>query len=157
MELQSFRPTGARHRFVLQRPATTLRLKLEEFEAARFRLTVGDIVHQGSGAEIETEIPASTTTAHLDGWLEEHERDEDPTVTWIFALGHVDPHEEIAGVLARLDNLGYRSAQVADAVTAYKRERGLPVSGKIDDAVKQALRSDHDVNRRGRRLGVVPH
>ena len=65
--------------------------------------------------------------------------DEDPSADpWIFdvQLGHLDLVEELTGVRARLENLGYhcgtdnQSDGVAEALVAFQKQNGLTPDGK---------------------------
>lgn len=63
------------------------------------------------------------------------------------AIGNVDPLDTVRGVQARLRNLGYSCGDedgepgpgTAGALRAFQRDRGLPVTGEIDDATRAAL------------------
>jgi hypothetical protein len=67
-------------------------------------------------------------------------------------FGHLDPIETVSGVRKRLSNLGLLLPQGTvdiDAATAAALARfqsfcGLPSSGEIDDATREALRACHD-------------
>jgi hypothetical protein len=66
------------------------------------------------------------------------------------SLGHVDPVEELSGVQARLNNLGFRcdatgtlDAATVDALRAFQGVAGLAVTGEPDDATRAALCTRH--------------
>lgn len=142
------RMTSSRHRFVLSSPKTQLRLRLDELEPVRYRLTVAEVVAEGSGSMIDVDIPASATHAELEIWLEDGV--EEPHLTWAFDLGHIDPHVSPSGGAGRLRNLGYGSADaegsMAEPVRAFQRESSKPVTGELDDVLEE-LRAYHDVDR----------
>jgi hypothetical protein len=67
-------------------------------------------------------------------------------------IGHLDPVEEPSGILQRLRNLGYvpGAAAVLDAdaalrlaVKAFQEDKGLTVSGELDDETVARLKSEH--------------
>jgi Putative peptidoglycan binding domain len=67
-------------------------------------------------------------------------------------IGHLDPVEEPTGVLQRLRNMGYVSpvAQtlggdrgMALALKAFQQAQGLPATGQLDDATRDALADTH--------------
>jgi N-acetylmuramoyl-L-alanine amidase len=65
-------------------------------------------------------------------------------------LGHLDPIDEIEGVQARLQNLGYYSGEVdgemneetVDAIRKFQQDMGLKESGEIDKVFRDKLRSE---------------
>jgi hypothetical protein len=134
--------TGNTHRFVLKRQPTTLRLRLQDLEPQRYRLTVGELVVEGAGSRIDERIPPDASSAQLEIWLGD---EEEPTFVWHLALGQVDPHTEISGVRARLDNLGYRTTDLEDAVSTFQEDHGLPMTGEVDVSLMDALRAEHDL------------
>lgn len=136
------RMTGSAHRFVLKRPPTMLRLRLDDFDPERYRLTVGELVVEGSGPRIDQRIPSNAANARLEIWLNDEEA---PTLVWQLALGHVDPHEEVTGVRTRLHNLGYRTQELGDAVRDFQADHGLSVTGEVNDDLVRALRDAHDL------------
>ena len=69
-------------------------------------------------------------------------------------VGDLDPIEEISGVQARLENLGYRArpgrrgaadrgAALREPVLRFQREHELPATGEIDQAFRDALVAAH--------------
>ena len=66
-------------------------------------------------------------------------------------LGYLDPADEITGVQARLNNLGFRSGEVNGvfgpstevALKDFHMKHGLSQSGKIDEATKNKLIDVH--------------
>lgn len=135
--------TGQRHRFVVNRQPTKLRLRLAGLQPVRYRLTVGERSHQGSGDLVEHTIAPDAESALLEVWLEGDE--EEPRLSFSLALGHVPPFDEQAGIQARLHNLGYRSASVAESVRTFQRSHGLAPTGEADRELAERLREAHDV------------
>jgi hypothetical protein len=66
-------------------------------------------------------------------------------------LGHMDPIDEVSGVQARLNNLGFdcgqadgkMSPQTVAAIKAFQAKAGLSATGEIDQATRDALVSEH--------------
>lgn len=76
--------------------------------------------------------------------------DPEDACVWVVEIGHIRPVEEIAGVQARLNNLGYKAGDVTGEMNDQTRE-ALRVlqqhlghdnpSGELDDATLDALRN----------------
>lgn len=66
-------------------------------------------------------------------------------------LGHIDPIDEVSGVKARLNNLGYdcgeendkMNEETIEAIKAFQENAGLPVTGQIDQATLGEIESVH--------------
>ncbi len=68
-------------------------------------------------------------------------------------LSHLDPIDEISGIQARLNNLGYNRVvgdtdgelgpETTAALRAFQREHNLPVTGELDDATRSELEAAH--------------
>ena len=65
--------------------------------------------------------------------------------TYKLNLGSVDPLSEDSGIQQRLQNLGFGTAAGGPSQTlrAFQRKFGLPVTGQIDDATRNKLKSLH--------------
>lgn len=67
------------------------------------------------------------------------------------AIGHLDPIDVQSGWRARLNNLGYGAGssddpndpKVRSAVEEFQCDQELPVSGEMDEATRETLRSAH--------------
>jgi hypothetical protein len=67
------------------------------------------------------------------------------------ALGHVDPVEEVSGIQARLNNLGFFCGEedgeldplVEQAIMDFQAHHKLEPTGEIDDATKNKLLEEH--------------
>lgn len=78
-------------------------------------------------------------------------RDADEQTEHEFDLSGLDPIDTISGIQARLNNLGYDAGLVDDvwgpqtrcALTEFQKDAGLPASGELNDATRQALLSEH--------------
>ena len=147
------RPTGGRHVFNLLRVGTKLRLRIESSVSFSYRITVGDQSREGTldpGGIIEMPIMPDADDGQLSVWPN-GDRDKDP-IEWDLLLGQLDPVEEVTGVQARLNNLGYSCGKV-DGIVGPKTEAALRdfqemcelvVSGQIDAATRVELRRRHD-------------
>ncbi|MGH7295586.1 MAG: hypothetical protein ACRELB_11660 [Polyangiaceae bacterium] len=142
------RSTEQRHRFVV--PTTTVKLRVfvrsgagDGYEGKRFVLTIGDRKIEGtskSGGLVEAEVPAGAQDARLELWTDDDPDDPSAQVDRALAIGHLDPVETIAGVQARLHNLGYPCAVTGAiddatlvAARAFREKNGLPVPGDDGD------------------------
>lgn len=138
--------TGQRHRFRRVAVPEKFRLRLLDRDGAPragvpYRFTVdGTTVAAETDADgyLEEWIPprAAHATIEIDG--EEIE----------LALGALDPVDCLAGVRARLVNLGYldsgdTDAAVDAAVLAFQLREGLELTGTADDATRARLLERH--------------
>lgn len=70
-----------------------------------------------------------------------------------FDIGHLNPSEFTSGIQARLKNLGYYAGEITgqmdeetgNALSHFQADAGLPVTGELDEATKQALAGRHEV------------
>jgi hypothetical protein len=76
----------------------------------------------------------------------------EPNVSeYTFALGAIDPIDEISGVQGRLNNLGFDCGpadgicgeRTASALRDYQQSRRLPITGEPDDDTRRQLQSDY--------------
>jgi N-acetylmuramoyl-L-alanine amidase len=73
------------------------------------------------------------------------------TQVFILGLGNLNPISEISGLKSRLANLGFykgpidenSDAALKQAISAFQRKKGLPVTGIADDAIKAQVQSLH--------------
>lgn len=145
--------TERRHRFVLQRPRTRLRLRLHDeggpHGGRAYELTVGDEVIEGTTDPegwLDEQVPHGATVGELRLWVE----DGQPPVPLRLEIGFLDPLEETSGVQGRLRALGYTCAVTGAlddgtraALRAFQEERGLSVTGEVDAATREELRAAH--------------
>jgi Putative peptidoglycan binding domain/LysM domain len=69
----------------------------------------------------------------------------------ILQLGSLNPISEVSGLKARLTNLGLYKGPIDDnlddatkeAISAFQRKKGLPVTGIADDATKAQIQQTH--------------
>jgi N-acetylmuramoyl-L-alanine amidase len=138
----------AKHPFTVSRRKAWIRLALKDAAGAplagTYQLTVGSVAAAGSipaSGIVEQAVPVTASSGSLkvvtaDGTSEE----------WELLIGHMDPLDEESGVTARLQNLGFFRADgtLAAAVSAFQQRVGLEVTGVIDDAFREKLKSYYD-------------
>jgi Putative peptidoglycan binding domain/LysM domain len=147
------RPTGARHTWRVKGVPVKLRMVLTWNEAPRanerYTLDVDGAVMVGAtdgDGRIELTIPPGAARGRL------RVGDGDRQETYDLALGHLDPVEDLRGVQARLNNLGFAcgapSGTLDDATRAalgaFQARAGLTPTGEADDATRDRLRQAHD-------------
>src|SRR5688500_2694811 len=138
--------TGARHKAVVSRGATKIRIGLrdpigEPMPGGACILTVDGVAHpvtaDGDGI-VELAIPPDAAEALLEVGGQQFE----------LRIGHLDPIATEAGILARLRNLGYLvddpDAPIDDelvslAVELFQVDHGLTVDGAAREAIADAL------------------
>ena len=75
-------------------------------------------------------------------------RDGDSEESYEVTFGGMDPVTEPSGARKRLKNLGYLSTESEDeslepTLKSYQLNRGLEVTGRLDEATRDALLQDH--------------
>lgn len=152
VRLQTFSlATGTTHRFRRKGIPAGLRLRFTDFDRPRaglpYKLLVdGAPVQEGTldddgHLEARIEPGAKKAMVLLGDPPEEHE----------FLLGHVPPVSAIAGVQARLSNLGYAPGAATDEMTPglgdalrrFQRDWELEETGEPDEATRQKLTEVH--------------
>ncbi len=103
---------------------------------------------------IDVPIPAVAQHGHLMVWFDDDPDDPDPNIDCDLDLGHLDPHDSVTGVQARLQNLGHRcevngtlDEQTLAAARAFRAKAGLPPAeddALLDDAFESHLIKLHD-------------
>ncbi len=135
--------TEQRHTFRRKSAKTLLRIVLQDDEGQPFvdkdyKLEVDGQVYEGTtdgDGLIEQEIPADAEQGELTVWLDEEASGTE--CTWLLKIGHLDPVETMAGIQARLNNLGFDCGEVDGkngpktkaAVSAFQDQHGLTVDG----------------------------
>jgi hypothetical protein len=148
------RAAGAAHRFRLKGIPAMFRIQIFQADEPRagesFTLTVDGVKHEGATSGeglIEVPIPADARKATLVVGSDEERQ---------FLLGRLPPITEIAGVQARLNNLGFDCGgvsgelddQTRDALRAFQERIGLLAEGEPDEETRADLEKWHDeVNR----------
>jgi hypothetical protein len=142
--------TEQKHSFRRKGVPEKLRLKLmagdEPVANENYVIDVDGKVKSGTTdreGNLEESIPPNAKRAKF--WLgaekQEHEID----------LGHLDPVDEITGVQARLNNLGFACGKVdgikgpktAAALRRFQKKHGLEETGEVDDQTRKALVRAH--------------
>lgn len=157
-EKRETRSTAQEHRFQIAMPTVLLRLFLryeDEKPCAdcRYTLKIDNVIHTGrtrNDGLLEQQIPAGASQAEVMLWLEEG--NEEDTIRIPLAVGHLDPVEEVSGVQARLNNLGFScgsvdgvaGAMTEQAIRRFQSAVGLPVTGRMDAQTLNRLRQRHD-------------
>jgi N-acetylmuramoyl-L-alanine amidase len=150
--------TGAKHKIVIRRPKTILRLQVQVHEPHFYELKVVEEIFTGKTdgkSPIEHPVPLTAEDGHIDLWpaREKNEDAKEGLFSWDLKVGHLDPFDTIAGVQARLANLGCYGGPIdgADnddlglAVAAFEKEMGLTLTGDPTNATMQnKLHSVHD-------------
>ncbi|GLR71896.1 peptidoglycan-binding protein [Agaribacter marinus] len=131
-----------------------LKVVVEDFDGNGFAdmaycLEIGGEKFEGktdSSGLIETKIDAGSMSAELTIYLD---KDKKNSVCWPIDIGGLAPHDEIEGLQARLNNLGYacgnekgkNDKSTKKAVNAFKKNNGLADDDVIDQATKDKARS----------------
>lgn len=151
--------TGNRHRFRRRGIPVRFILTVRDAEGvalggARYALRVSEDLYEGTTGEdgrIAQWIAPVARGGTLTLWPG---RDDLPAeVRWPVAIGTLDPIEAIAGVQARLENLGYTcegergtvGEAATDALRRFQRAQELPETGEIDDALRTRLAAVYGV------------
>ena len=149
--------TDASHRFRIRSEPTALRIMLEDEEGEplanmEYSLVIGEQTFEGTtdgDGLLEEEISADASEGELTVTLDEERGNVE--FVWPIMIGNLDPVEEISGVQARLNNLGYNCGEVngelnsrtQEALSNFQRQHDLTVSGETDDETREALQQEH--------------
>jgi len=137
----------AKHPFKISRPTAWIRLAVKDANVValagkKYELSVDSIVTSGSvpaDGVIERSVSVTAEYGTLTVWL-----DETNTEVWSLRIGHMDPLDETSGVEARLSNLGFDCGDLASSVRAFQEKVGLEVTGTVDDALRDKLKTYYD-------------
>jgi N-acetylmuramoyl-L-alanine amidase len=135
--------TETRHTFRLVGKPVKLRVLVQDVDGQplagkKYELRVGAKVQTGvtgSDGLAEVEAPADAEVGELVVWADDQAPDQPDRLT--LKIGHLDPVEELSGVQARLNNLGYDCGpadgvdgeRTQAAVKAFQGDQGLKVDG----------------------------
>lgn len=154
-EKEEPRTTGASHRFQRRGVPAKLRLTVKRGDEVRanepYEIEIDGRTTRGTtgpNGEITVSISPAAKRGRLVVGLGE---DQD---TFELRLGHLQPVEEVEGVQARLNNLGFSCGRefgsvgpaTRIAISAFQQKHGLPVTGEIDDALRSRLVEIHDTH-----------
>ncbi len=141
--------TEQRHRFRRKGEPSRLRLRVLDGDEPRsnqsYVLNVDGVLFSGTTdaeGRLEVGIPGNAKRAEL----------RIGSSTYQLQLGGVDPVSEIAGIQARLNNLGFACGpadgksgpKTMAALNRFRNAAGLPTSNQIDDATRAKLVEWHD-------------
>lgn len=135
------RPTEKRHKFVKTGIRAKLKLKLlDDFQpraGVSYELQVDGVqksgVTDGQGY-LEQWIPPSARRARLlvgKGTIKD---------VYDLRLGELDPIDTEEGIRGRLVDLGFGSDNLNEAINAYQKREGLPITGEANEATRNRLK-----------------
>jgi hypothetical protein len=151
--------TGREHVFRVKVPKRKLVVRVGDgadgfLEGKRYEVRVGGaLLHEGhipGGGTIEHELEPGVTSALLLVFV--HDDDQAAELVYPLEVGHLDPHDALSGVRARLANLGYGPLSRHDgeldddtreALRAFQRKHRLDETGEPDDATRAKLDALH--------------
>jgi hypothetical protein len=150
--------TDRRHTFRLRSMLQFIDVKLHDEEGRPLAGRAYELAYDGkrlrnaTDAEgaIRERVPMDVTSVEATVWLTDG--DPEQKMTWTLQLGHLDPIDTVPGAKKRLANLGYEHGPFDDELDdatvrglhEFQRDHDLPVTGKLDDATKAKLQSEHD-------------
>lgn len=156
--------TGKRHIFRKKGSLTLLRLVLhgedgQPLADVKYQLKIpirqGYKVYENTTRKdglVKHEIPADADEGELTLWIDKEDLGEGYTLP--IKISHLDPVEEITGVQARLNNLGFEcgaidgllGSKTEDAIKAFQeqyKEQGLKANGIADEQTRAKLQELH--------------
>ena len=149
--------TEQKHKFKVTLPKTLLRIVVKDDEekpiaGKPYALVLGKETRKGAtkgDGSVEEKVDVGVTKGELTIWLDK--ADEGDHLFWNIAIGHLDPVDEVAGVQARLNNLGFFCGQpdgrvgrhTIAALKGFQQAAGLKTTGKPDDDTKKKLVETH--------------
>ena len=147
-------PAGAPHSFQLTTHQTRFRVRIQLGVPFTYHLDIEGDAFDGAvadGTVIDVPIPSHARVGKLSLWPN-NETDKDPMALNV-NLGGLDPIEEVTGIQARLNNLGFNSGPVDGkvgpktrrAVRAFQEVSGLDITGEIDDNTRDEIKARHDI------------
>lgn len=150
-ERQESGATNKRHRFRKKGEPAKLRLRLLDDEEEpradkKYILEIDGNLFSGttdSDGRLEHSIPPNAKKGRL---IIEENQDE-----YLLDLGHIDPINEISGIQARLNNLGFyfgaidgvMGPKIGAALKAFQKKYDLKESGQADEATRKKLLDVH--------------
>jgi len=150
------KPTDQEHKFVVKQEKTMLRIVVADedgvpYKQNEYRLTIGDDVYEGKTNDhgmVEQAIDPQAFSGELTVWWRGAPRRR---CTWKLNIGHLDPIEQMSGIQARLNNLGYQSGPVdgirgpitTAAVKKFQTKHKLAVDGIPGPITQGKLREVH--------------
>jgi hypothetical protein len=133
-------PTGQRHTFTKKTVKVTIHLRVLDADKPRanvpYTLIVDGTTLSGNtdgGGFLKQTIPANATRGELSvgtGATKD---------TFELLFGTVDPIDTDEGIAGRLQNLGFVTDNLSEAISAFQRKEKLTVSGDADAATRARL------------------
>jgi hypothetical protein len=144
---QAASAVDAKHPFKISRPTAWLRLAIKDAEGValsgkKYELSVDSGITSGTipaDGLIERAVPVTASEGTLTVWL-----DDTTTQVWSLKIGHMDPIDDDSGIEARLANLGFAYGDLPSSIRAFQECAGLEVTGTIDEALREKLKSYYD-------------
>jgi N-acetylmuramoyl-L-alanine amidase len=154
-------PTDALHSFRLSRPLVKLRIRLldrerQPYKYKKYKIELESSSKTWSGQTtskglVEALIPADATAGKLQLWLTD-EPDGQASMEMPMKIGHLDPADEITGVQARLNHLGFHCGaadgilgpKTSAALTRFQKRYKLNETGEMDGPTCDKLSELHD-------------
>jgi hypothetical protein len=141
---------GAKYKFIRKAVPTKFKLQLKKNATPR--------ANSAYTLHIDNDTFEGKTDA--DGWIEHSippraEKGQliltDSDETYDLNLGHLDPLDQVEGVQQRLKNLGFYAGDIdgeesdmtRTAIQFYQKNKGMNISGVIDDELKNSLQDGH--------------
>lgn len=119
----------------------------EDLQSVKYEIQFGGQTIKGecTDGKIEEEVPVSQGKGILKIWPDSSAPDF--SIEYPLALGHLNPEDEISGLQARLQNLGYYQHAIdddfgefsAEALRDFQIDHGLDPTGKLDQDTKDQL------------------
>src|SRR5262245_53829369 len=139
----------AKHTFKIGPPKAWLRLTVKDADGQphagkKYELSAAGKTVSGNlpaGGLIKQAVPIDTTEGTLTVWVGNNSQG------WSLEIGHMDPIDELSGVQARLNNLGFDCGEpdgvededTQNAIRAFQVRLGLEATGAVDDALRQKI------------------
>jgi Putative peptidoglycan binding domain len=138
-------PAGRRHGFRMQSPPLELRCRLLDVHGDPRGDTVIEALVDAESMSLTTDgdgvlvVPIRSTTEQVRLRMDDGELE--------LTVGRLDPIDTAAGLRARLAGLGYLAGELdgsdpeelAFAISLFQHDQGLPIDGRIDDVLRDAL------------------
>jgi N-acetylmuramoyl-L-alanine amidase len=153
--------TAKKHKFVVKKEKILIRIaakdaKCDPLALNKFELALDGQVYSKTQAQdanlqkgiIEQKVSSSVDEGRLRLWTTAK---ADPDFVFKVLVGHLDPIEELSGVQARLNHLGFDCGRVdgtdgpgtQQAVRTFQQQFGHRVTGSVDQATRDKLKAVH--------------
>ena len=156
---QESRPTNARHKFQLKGVPEVLNMKMLDADHQPrpnldYVITIEGVSRRGktdANGSLKESIPPHAKTGKLVIPPAPGAAGTAETQVMILQLGNLNPITEISGIKARLNNLSFYQGPLDEnlddptkqAISAFQKKKGLPVTGLPDEATRARLLEVH--------------